>query len=146
MQPELDKIGVVLLDASFQNFQPRAGYLASLEEKAQSQIQREISEQKTLQLDQQVLQEQKQTQVSMEIARRTNQVAQEENRVYDLSPQAYHLERLKRLKDVVGDKVKVYFIPEGTDLSIFLSGEQEPDLTPAQRAAVRPTPQPATVP
>jgi len=122
-KPELDNFGVELLDIRFSNFAPHPQYLNSLNEKAQVSLQKEISVQKTAQLAEQLKQEVAQTSIELEQARRGNEVAEERNKVFAQSPQAYELERLKLLKGVVGDNAKIYFVPQGTDLTLFLSGD-----------------------
>lgn len=121
LKPQLDAFGIELLDVRFSNFAPDGKYLDTLKEKALVGLRQEISKQTTLQLEQQLLQEQAQTKIELEKARRTNEVKELENKLYTTSPQAYELEKLKLLKEVLGDKT-IYFIPQGSDVSLFFSG------------------------
>jgi hypothetical protein len=47
-------------------------------------------------------------------------VNEELAQVFEQSPQFYELERLKLLADVIGDTDKVYFVPEGANLTLLL--------------------------
>lgn len=149
LKPELDEFGVQLLNVRFTNFQPHAEYLVLLRQKAQVELEKEISVQRTVQLQQQLEQERAQTNIELEKANRTNQVAQKQSEVYKISPEAYELEKLNRLKDVLGDKATVYFVPQGSDISLFFNGEgaRPPAVINQPRpAAPAPSPQPQPVP
>lgn len=123
LEPELNEFGVALLDIRVSNFAPDQAYLDLLKAKAQVGLEQEIAEQRTLQLGEQLRQEQAQTEIDLERARRQNEVNQELSRVYDTSDRYFELERLRLLQDVVGDSDKLYFIPQGTDLTVILSGQ-----------------------
>lgn len=124
LAPELDEFGVNLLDIRVSNFAPDQAYLDLLKEKAQVGLRQEIAQQRTLQLNEELKQEEAQTQIELERARRQNEVNQELSRVYDTSDRYYELERLRLLQDVIGESDKMYFIPEGSDLTLILSGQQ----------------------
>lgn len=130
LEPELNEFGVELLDVRVSNFQPDQAYLDLLKEKAQVGLEQEIAQQRTLQLAEQLNQEQAQTEIELEKARRDNQVNQELSRVYDTSNRYYELERLRLLQNVIGDSDKLYFIPEGADLTLILSGQTGTPLLP----------------
>lgn len=130
LKPELDEFGVELLDIRVSNFQPDQAYLDLLKEKAQVGLEQEIAQQRTLQLEEQLNQERAQTEIELEKARRENQVNQELSRVYDTSDRYYELERLRLLQNVIGDSDKLYFIPEGADLTLILSGQTGTPLLP----------------
>jgi hypothetical protein len=119
---ELKECNIDLLDVGVNNIGVDDEYASKLKEKAVSQVASELAAQKTRQLAEQVKQEKAQTDVDLEIAKRKNLVSEEENKIYTLNPQAFELERLRLLKDVVGDNDKIYFIPEGTDINLVLSG------------------------
>lgn len=134
LTPELDEVGIALLDVRVTNFAPDEAYLNLLKEKAQVGIQREIAAQRTGQLEEQLKQEQAQTNIDLEKARRQNQVNAELSKVYDTSDRYYELERLKLLKEVVGPNDKIYFVPEGADLTMYLAGQSNaPVPVPAQQ-------------
>jgi len=70
----------------------------------------------------QVNQERAETDIEIEKARRVNLVAEEKAKVYEQSDRAYELERLRLLQGVIGSTDKVYFVPEGADLTLILGG------------------------
>lgn len=124
LSPELDEFGVSLLDIRVSNFAPDQAYLDLLKEKAQVGLRQEIAQQRTLQLNEELKQEEAQTQIELERARRQNEVNQELSRVYDTSDRYFELERLRLLQDVIGTSDKMYFIPQGADLTLILSGQE----------------------
>jgi hypothetical protein len=124
---ELNEFGVQLMDIGANDIGADPGYVAKLTEKATSKVAVELAVQKTKQLNEQVLQEKAQTLVEMEIARRENSVAAEKNKVYQFNPQAYELEKLRIMGTVFGNKDKIWIIPKGTDLNLFMdSGKVVP--------------------
>jgi hypothetical protein len=70
-------------------------------------------------LSEQVKAEQAQTNVQLEIATRAGKVIAAENLVYMTNDYAYELERLRLIQGILGDKSTVYFVPEGTDLTML---------------------------
>lgn len=104
-------------------------YQAKLQEKSTAAIEIELAEQKAAQLEKQLEQEQAQTEIDLEKARRANLVAEEEAKVYETSKEAYELKRLELMKDRLGESDKVYFIPEGADITLFL-GTDKPVVNP----------------
>ena len=78
-------------------------------------------EQKTLVLLAQLDTEKAQTAVQVEIATRAGKVVEAANNVYLINPAAFELERLTRLKEVLGDKAVIYFVNEKTDLTLLMS-------------------------
>lgn len=69
----------------------------------------------------QLASEQAKTQVEVEIAEREGEKTAAAQQVYADNPQAYELEKLKRLAEIFGDKAVVYFLPEGTDLTMLFN-------------------------
>jgi regulator of protease activity HflC (stomatin/prohibitin superfamily) len=122
LEPELAEVQVQLLDVGINNITPSAEYLSLLEKKANAQVAVEVAKQETKRLNEQLVQEQAQTQIEVEKAKRQNLVNEELSKVYEQSPQYYELEKLRLLKDVVGETDKIYFVPEGTDLTLILGG------------------------
>ena len=118
----LAECSIELIDIGINNIGVDDLYAAKLKEKSTAAIDVELAKERTKQLAEQVKQEEAKTEVEMEIARRNNLVAEEEAKVYALSPEAYELRRLELLKDILGDSDKVYFIPEGADISLYLAG------------------------
>ena len=56
-------------------------------------------------------------------------MAAEEAKVFEESEEAYELKCLELLTGLLGDSDKVYFIPEGTDITLFLGGQTMPGVT-----------------
>lgn len=75
-------------------------------------------DQKRLAAEAQLAAEQAVTAVEVEKARRAGEVIEAQNAIYETNEQAYELERLRRLADVLNDGT-VYFVPSDTDLNIF---------------------------
>jgi len=125
LSPELAEIGVELLDAGVNNIAPSAEYLALLERKANSYAQVDLARQQTLTLQEEFKQEQAQTEIDLEVARRANLVKVEEGKAYAESEQLMELRRLELLTGILGESDKVYFVPQGTDLTLFLAGQSE---------------------
>lgn len=94
-----------------------------MQEKSTAAIEIELAQQRAQQLEKQLEQERAQTEIDLEKARRNNLVAEENTKVYEESKEAYELKRLELLKDMLGESDKVYFIPEGTDITLFLGNE-----------------------
>ena len=59
--------------------------------------------------------------IDLEKARRQNLVAEENAKVYEVSEEAYELEKLRIMKEMLKETDKVYFIPEGSDISMFFN-------------------------
>lgn len=131
---ELAEFDVVLLDIGANDIGADENYVNQLKMKAAAKVEAEVAQQRTLQLQEQVKQEQAQTQVAMEIARRDNSVAAEKAKVYQMSKEAYELRRLELLGGIVGKNDKVYFIPQGSDLTLYLAGQGAPMPAPASPA------------
>lgn len=84
-------------------------------------------QQQQLVLNEQLKLEEKQTEIDIEIARREGAKIAATQSVYENNDRAYELERLRLTANIIGDKSVIYFIPEGTDLTVFVS---ETELTP----------------
>lgn len=123
LSAELDSCGVQLIDFGVNSIGVDPQYQAKMQEKSTAAIEVELAEQKANQLKKQLQQEQAQTEIDLEKARRANLVAEEQAKVYKESEEAYELKRLELLKDMLGDSDKVYFIPEGTDITLFLGNQ-----------------------
>ena len=125
LRQSLEARGITLTTLEVKNVRVDPQYQAKLQEKSTAAIEIELAEQKAQQLTKQLEQEQAQTQIDLEKARRANQVAEEQAKVYETSKEAYELKRLELLKDMLDDSDKVYFIPEGTDITLFLGNQVE---------------------
>ena len=120
LQAELDEAGIALLDLGINDIGPDKAFLDLLQQKANAGAQLELSRAQTKRLEEQLLQEKAQTEIDIEKARRDNLVAEEAAKILEASDRAYELQRLERLADVVGDSDKIYFVPEGADISLFI--------------------------
>ncbi len=124
LSPLLESRGISLSAFQVMNISVDPQYQAKLQEKSTAAIEIELAEQKARQLQKQLEQEQAQTEIDLEKARRANLVAEEEAKVYETSKEAYELKRLELMKDMLGESDKVYFIPEGADITLFLGSEK----------------------
>lgn len=79
------------------------------------------AQQLTLTRIQQLEAEEAQTAIDVEIAERLGQQTAAANQVYTDNPQAYELERLRRYENILGDKAVVYFVQDGTELTLLLN-------------------------
>jgi regulator of protease activity HflC (stomatin/prohibitin superfamily) len=130
LRPKLTECGVELVYLGVTDIDPSESYLKLREQKANAQMEGEVAQQKTAQMQEKLKQEQAQTEIDLELARRDNAVAEEKAKVYQ-DDRAYELERLRLLADVVGDSDKFYFVPDGTDLSFYVTGGY--GVTPIQK-------------
>jgi hypothetical protein len=122
LKEELSECGIDLLDVGVNDIGVDEDYAKQLKEKAVSKVASEVSKEKTAQLNEQLNQEKAQTLIDQEVANRKNNVLGKENEIYLTNPRAYELERLRLLKDVIGDSDKIYFVPSDADLNLVLSG------------------------
>ena len=123
LAPRLLKFGCVLVEVNITDIAPSEGYLALLEEKAQTQIQLELSTARTGQLAEQLKQEVAQTNIDVEIASRENKVAQEQAKVYETSEAMFRLRELELTAQAIGDNDKIFFVPEGSNITMLLTGD-----------------------
>ena len=123
LSPMLESRGIKLITFQVKNISVDPQYQAKLQEKSTAAIEIELAEQKAKQLEKQLEQEKAQTEIDLEKARRSNLVAEEQAKVYEESKEAYELKRLELLKGMLGESDKVYFIPEGTDITLFIGNE-----------------------
>lgn len=123
LRPVLESRGIALNTLNVMNVGVDPQYQAKLQEKSTAAIEIELAEQKAKQLEKQLEQEKAQTEIDLEKARRANLVAEEEAKVYEQSAEAYELKRLELMKDMLDESDKIYFIPEGADITLFLGSE-----------------------
>lgn len=121
LSAELDSCGVKLIDFGVNNISVDPEYQAKMQEKSTAAIEIELAEQRAEQLNKQLDQEKAQTEIDLEKARRQNLVAEENAKVYEVSEEAYELEKLRIMKEMLKETDKVYFIPEGSDISMFFN-------------------------
>jgi hypothetical protein len=65
--------------------------------------------------------EKAQTAVNVEIASRKGKEVAASYEVYQTNERAYELERLSRLQAIFGNKATMWFVPQGTDLTLLLN-------------------------
>lgn len=123
LEPELEEVGITLLNVTIENITPSEQYLNLLEEKANAQAATEVARELTKQLEEQLKQEEAQTKIELEKARRQNEVNSELAKTYEASPEYFELEKLRLMQNVLGGKDKLIFVPPGTDLSLLFTGE-----------------------
>lgn len=123
LRPVLESRGIALNTLNVMNVGVDPQYQAKLQEKSTAAIEIELAEQKAKQLEKQLEQEKAQTEIDLEKARRANLVAEEEAKVFEQSAEAYELRRLELMKDMLDESDKIYFIPEGADITLFLGSE-----------------------
>lgn len=130
LEPELQEVGIILLDVGINDIGVDPDFLNLLKAKAQAQVKSEVAQETTKQLGEQLLQEKAQTEIDIEIAQRENAVNEELSQVYAKSEQYFELERLRLLADVIGGNDKIYFVPGGVDLTLFLGGNDNTQIVP----------------
>ncbi len=130
LEPELQKLNICLTNVRISDIDPGEAYLASLGEKAQAQIQREIAIEQTQTLVQQLEAEKAQTDINIEQARRENLVNEELAKAYELNPSLVEIRKLELLSTVLNDQDLVIYVPEGTDISTVLLGQPNGGLVP----------------
>lgn len=131
LSEELADANIRLLDVGINNIAPSEKYLEALEDKAAAQIAVEVAREKTKELEEKLNQEKAQTEIELERARRQNEVNEELAKTYAISSQVYELERLRLLRDVIGDNDKLVIVPDGAGLNLFLTqGVVEDVVTP----------------
>lgn len=123
IQEELDDIGLIVINVSVNNIEPSTAFAETVEQMALADAKLKLAQRETARLEEVLIQEQKQTTIDLEIASREQQVAAKKAETYEKSDRAYELERLRLLGEVVGPSDKLYFVPEGTDLTLFLGNQ-----------------------
>lgn len=118
---ELEEFNVELVDVGVNNIATSEAYQRSLERKAEAQIEAEIAKEETKRLTQELIKEQKQTEIDIERATRNNKVQEELAKVYAISPEALELEKLRIVSEAIGGNDKMFFVPQGADITFLLS-------------------------
>lgn len=121
LQRELAEFYVDLRDVGVNNISPDDGYMKLLAEKSSAKVQREVAVEQGLTAEENFKKEQKQTEIDVELARRERLVEEESARVYNNSPELYELERIRLMAEMFGENDKVWFIPQGTDITLLLN-------------------------
>lgn len=142
LEEELAEVYVDLLDVKITNIAVAQVYLDSLQAKAQAQINIEVAQGETALLREQYNQEVAQTDIAVELARRDNLVAEEESKVYVVSPQYFELEKLRVMADAIGRGDAVIFVPQGTDLSYIMTNQPTSGVSGSYATGASPDNQP----
>jgi uncharacterized membrane protein YqiK len=139
---------VQIVNVIVNNIAIESGYANQLKEKAllTAQIETELRRQDLIKqtasnnileqerraavLQEQVKAEQAQTNVQMEIATRDGKMIAAQNQVYVTNQYAFELEKLRLMKEILGDKATFYFIPEGSDITMLWSPNSVVPFTP----------------
>lgn len=159
LEEDASKYGVQIINVTIENVSADKSYMDLLQQKAnyEAQIAAEKKRQDLIrqQADNDILQQQQTTtvlkerliaekaltDVQVEIGSRDGKVIAEQNKVYKDNPQAYELARLEKLAKVVGSNAKFYFIPQGMNMTMLLSGLTDQSIVPvAPVAPVAPAP------
>lgn len=127
---ELAQSGVVLVDVGVTNINPSQSYRDSLDAKAKAIAETEVTRERTRQINEQLAQEQSLTKIAIEQASRERQVQEEKAKVFNQSPEAYELEKLRIMTEAIGGQDKIYFVPEGANISLFLNPGQAVPVSP----------------
>lgn len=123
LSEELSEIGVHLIDVGINNITPSEAYRQLLEDKAAAIAAVEIAAQNTLKLQEELNQEKAQTEIALEEARRERLVAEERAKVIEQSDRAYELQRMEIMARILGDKDKIYFLPQDADITLLFGSE-----------------------
>jgi len=119
LSSELLEFGVVLDNVTIDTITASDEYIQQLQEKANAQLQVEVSKQLTLKLEEQVNQEKAQTAIALEIAERDNLVAEELAKVFEQSKEYLEIRKMELLGNIIGENDKLIFLPQGTDLTML---------------------------
>ena len=123
LKGELLEFGVVLDNVTIDTITASDEYVSRLQEKANAQLQVEVSQQLTKQKQEELNQEKAQTEIDLEIARRNNLVSQENAKVFEESPEYLELKKLEALAGIIGDNDKLLFVPNGADITLLFGTE-----------------------
>lgn len=128
-----------IVNVTIENIALNPDYAQTLQEKAlfTAQTEKELKRQElviqqaqtnaleqqqlTLVTEERLKREQAQTAVDVEIATREGKKIAASNQIYLDNERAYELEKLRLFAGVLGDKSSVWFIPQGTDLTLLLN-------------------------
>lgn len=130
LQSEMDQIYVDLAAVEIADITPSQEFMASLNAKAQAQINMEVANQETKLLTEQLAQEQAKTEIELEKARRENLVNQEMAKAYEGSPQLLQLRMMELTADMLDKGDTVIYVPEGANITSILS--QSSSLVPTE--------------
>lgn len=137
LQSDTAKYSVEIINVTVENIAASPEYMTILSQTANLKAQTEQEKQRQTLINQKaandILQAQKDTEVAnaqvsaeeaktavqVEIASREGEKIAAANQVYADNPAAYRLRQMELMQGILGDNV-IYFIPEGTDLSLFL--------------------------
>lgn len=122
---ELAKFCTTLISVSINDISPDDEYEQLMRDRSNARQEAQVAIEQTRTLEQIRLQEEAKTAIALEIANREAEVARINAVTYRDYPEAYELQRLAAIQGILGDNDKVYFVPQGSDLTIYLSGQGE---------------------
>lgn len=125
LAPELAEFCVLLVNVSINNVDAGPEYDQLLRDRANARQEALVAIEQTRTLSETLRQEATRSQIAIEIANREAEVARINAITYREYPEAYELQRLAAIQGILGDNDKVYFVPQGSDLTIYLSGQGE---------------------
>lgn len=131
LKTELDQIYVQLAAVEIADITPSAEFMASLNAKAQAQINMEVANQETKLLTEQLAQEKAKTEIELEKARRENLVNVEMAKAYEESPQLLQLRMLELTAEMLDEGDTVIYVPQGSNITSVLTQAEAP-VIPAQ--------------
>jgi len=138
LEDDAQKYSVSIVNVTIENIAPSTQYMeilsqtANIKAQTDQEVRRQdlinqkaandiLQQQKNVQVSEaQVLAEQAKTEVEVEIASREGKLIAAKNSIYQTNEQAFELERLRLLKELFGNNT-VYFLPEGTDPTMFFN-------------------------
>lgn len=137
LQDDADKYGVTIVNVIISNIAPDPAYTDLLKQKANYIAQTDAEKQRqelikqqgsnnqlqqqqnVLVAQQQLLAEQAISKVQLEIANRQGNIIKAQNAVYLDNREAFELAKLDKLSTILGSKATVYFLPQGTDITLL---------------------------
>jgi regulator of protease activity HflC (stomatin/prohibitin superfamily) len=121
LKSDLDQIYVELAAVEIADISPSEEFMASLNAKAQAQINMEVANQETKLLTEQLAQEKAKTEIELERARRENAVNQEMAKAYEESPELFQLRMLELTAGMLNQGDVVIYVPEGANITSVLT-------------------------
>lgn len=149
LEQDAEKYGVQIINVTIENIALQADYAKVLSDKAliTAQLEQAVRQQDLINqqaannqleqqtraktLEEQLKAEEAQTAVDVEIASREGKKIAAANQVYLDNAPAFELRRLELISTILGDKSTVYFMPAGTDLSMWFTPYGPASPTPA---------------
>lgn len=123
--PTIESMGFVLVDISISDISPSPEYRKAMERIIEAENKTKLAQEEVKQSASQLDAEKKRTEVELEIANRNRLTAEEQSKVYRMSPEAFELAKIEAYGKALGDNSKIFFVQPGQDVTMFLN----PDMT-----------------